>query len=51
VVRLGGFGEHVPYHLTWAHELDADVAGLENRLVEVTTAHEVPQAVRGLARL
>lgn len=49
VVRLGGLGVHVPYHLTWAHELDADIAGLEHSLIEVATAHDVPQAVRRLA--
>jgi putative hydrolase of the HAD superfamily len=48
VVRIGGFGVHIPYHLTWAHELDADVAGFESRFLEVATAREVPQA---LARL
>nr|WP_133500426.1 HAD family hydrolase [Lysobacter terrigena] len=26
VVRLGGYGVHIPYHLTWVHEREADVA-------------------------
>jgi putative hydrolase of the HAD superfamily len=49
VVRIGGFGVHVPYHLTWVHELDADVGGYESRFVEIATAHEVPDALGRLA--
>ena len=46
VLRLGGWGLHVPYHLTWAHEAEAeDVAG-HPRLRQVDTAAALPQALR-----
>lgn len=49
VLRLGGWGVHVPYHLTWAHEDDAeDVAG-HPRLRLVANAAELPEAVRDIA--
>ncbi|GAB2497920.1 HAD family hydrolase [Arenimonas alkanexedens] len=49
VVRLGGWGVHVPYHVTWAHELEN---GLEpehrGRVVTVDTAGGIPKAVAAL---
>ncbi len=50
VLRLGGWGVHVPYHLTWAHENEAeDVAG-HPRLREVASAADLPAALRDLAQ-
>ncbi len=50
VLRLGGWGVHVPYHLTWAHENEAeDVAG-HPRLREVSSAADLPAALRELAQ-
>jgi len=49
VLQLGGWGVHVPYHLTWAHENEAeDVAG-HPRLRQVASASGLPAALRDLA--
>lgn len=48
VLRLGGWGVHVPYHLTWAHENDAeDVAG-HPRLRQVASAGDLSAALRDI---
>jgi putative hydrolase of the HAD superfamily len=49
VIALGGWGIHVPYHTTWAHETEAALAADEPRLRTVTTAGELPGAVAELA--
>ena len=46
VLRLGGWGLHVPYHLTWAHENEADDVAGHPRLRHVATAAGLPQALR-----
>ncbi|WP_154792101.1 HAD family hydrolase [Occultella kanbiaonis] len=47
VLALGGWGVHVPYHLTWAHELEAEIPTADaRRLYTVTEASELPTAVR-----
>ncbi|WP_240635462.1 HAD family hydrolase [Lysobacter enzymogenes] len=50
VLDLGGWGIHMPYHTTWAHETEAEVAADAPRLRRVAGAAELPQAVRELAR-
>ncbi|BAV96346.1 HAD superfamily hydrolase [Lysobacter enzymogenes] len=50
VLELGGWGIHVPYHTTWAHENEAEVAADAPRLRRVTSAAELPQTVGELAR-
>jgi len=45
VLRLGGWGVHVPYHLTWAHENEADDVSGHPRLRQVASAAELPQAL------
>jgi len=51
VLQLGGWGVHVPYHLTWAHENEAeDVAG-HPRLRQVASASGLPAALRDLASI
>jgi putative hydrolase of the HAD superfamily len=45
VLALGGWGVHVPYHVTWAHELEADVAADAPRLAVVASAAEVPETI------
>ncbi|SDW19224.1 putative hydrolase of the HAD superfamily [Lysobacter enzymogenes] len=50
VLELGGWGIHVPYHTTWAHENEAEVAADAPRLRRVTSAADLPQTVRELAR-
>jgi len=51
VLALGGWGVHMPYHTTWAHENEADVADDAPRLRRVGGADELPDAVRALATL
>lgn len=48
VLDLGGWGIHVPYHSTWAHENLAEVAADAPRLRRVASAHGLPEAVREL---
>jgi putative hydrolase of the HAD superfamily len=50
VLALGGWGVHVPYHITWAHENEAEVAADAPRLRTVASAHDLPGAVRAIAR-
>ena len=49
VLRLGGWGVHVPYHLTWAHEDDAEDVSGHPRLRQVADAAGLPEAVRDIA--
>ncbi|GAA5070054.1 HAD family hydrolase [Lysobacter panacisoli] len=49
VLELGGWGIHVPYHTTWAHENEAEVAESAPRLRRIGSAHELPAALRELA--
>ncbi|HRN62707.1 MAG TPA: HAD family hydrolase [Luteimonas sp.] len=48
VLRLGGWGVHVPYHLTWEHENDTDDVAGHPRLRQVATAAGLPEVVRGI---
>ena len=50
VLELGGWGIHMPYHVTWAHENEAEVAADAPRLRRVDGAAALPEAVRELAR-
>jgi putative hydrolase of the HAD superfamily len=49
VVRLGGWGVHVPYHLTWAHEAEHGLGPQSERVLTVESAAGVPAAVHRLA--
>jgi putative hydrolase of the HAD superfamily len=52
VLALGGWGVHVPYHATWAHEREVDIdAGAAARLVTVACATELPAAIDGIVRM
>jgi len=51
VVRLGGWGVHMPYHLTWAHELENGLGADEPRVVTVDAAAAIPAAVARLREL
>lgn len=52
VLRLGGWGVHMPYHVTWAHELEHGVdAGTASRMRAVTDAAEIPAALAQLDAL
>lgn len=45
VLALGGWGVHVPYHVTWAHEMEHGLREDEPRLVRIDGAAQIPQAV------
>ncbi len=52
ILAIGGWGVHVPYHTTWAHET---VDGIDESLLSnfrtATNASEIPRKVRELADL
>ena len=51
VLALGGWGVHMPYHSTWAHETEAELPGaLRHRMREVATPSALPAAVHELVR-
>lgn len=49
VIALGGWGIHVPYHITWAHEAEHALAEGEPRMLQVESARNLPQAVLQIA--
>lgn len=49
VLQLGGHGIHMPYHLTWAHEAQAELAVDDRRWRTVDTPAGLPAAVRAIA--
>ncbi|MEO6927290.1 MAG: HAD family hydrolase, partial [Rhodanobacter sp.] len=50
VLRLGGWGVHMPYCVTWAHELENGLVGDEERMLTVAAPAEIPSAVAQLVR-
>jgi putative hydrolase of the HAD superfamily len=50
VVRLGGWGVHLPYHVTWAHELETGLGADEQRVITVPAPADIPAAIAELAR-
>jgi putative hydrolase of the HAD superfamily len=51
VLALGGYGVHVPYHVTWAHELEHDVAEGDARVVQVADPAAIPAAIERLGAI
>jgi putative hydrolase of the HAD superfamily len=51
VVRLGGWGVHMPYHVTWAHELENGPGGDDRHVLTVAAPVEIPAAVARLREL
>ncbi len=50
VLALGGWGVHMPYHVTWAHELDVEVdPAFVSRMCQADEPAALPDAVRELA--
>ena len=45
VIGLGGWGVHMPYHVTWAHEMEHAVDAGHPRVVTVADAAAIPDAV------
>ncbi|MFT4180029.1 MAG: HAD family hydrolase [Thermomonas sp.] len=48
VLELGGWGVHVPYHTTWAHEAEAELRHGGERMRAIAGISELPQALREL---
>ena len=51
VLAIGGWGVHMPYHVTWAHELETGLSGQEQRLVTIEGPAGIPDAVARLHAL
>jgi putative hydrolase of the HAD superfamily len=49
VLELGGWGVHVPYHTTWAHEDEAEIDECAPRLRRVEHAAALPATLREIA--
>ena len=43
ILELGGWGIHTPYHVTWAHETEAEVDAANPRLRLAAAAAELPE--------
>jgi putative hydrolase of the HAD superfamily len=48
VLALGGWGLHMPYHVTWAHEASHAVDLGHPRLLQVSSPAAIPDALRKL---
>ena len=48
VVRLGGWGIHLPYHVTWAHELENSLGDDHPHVIAVDVPSAIPAAVAQL---
>lgn len=48
VVRLGGWGVHLPYHVTWAHERDHALEAGDRHVITVAAPAAIPAAVAQL---
>jgi len=48
LIGARSYGIHMPYAVTWAHELEAEDTPDPMRVRSVTDAREIPAAVRSL---
>ncbi len=48
VVKLGGWGIHLPYHVTWAHEQEHDLGDDHPHVITVEAPSAIPAAVAQL---
>ena len=48
MVRLGGWGVHLPYHVTWAHELEHGLGDDEQHVITVGAPSSIPAAIAQL---
>ena len=51
VIELGGWGIHMPYHITWAHEAEHGLGEGDGRMLQVESAAELPGALVRLQSL
>jgi len=49
VLSLGGWGVHLPYHVTWTHETEVESAGDAPRLRRADSAHALPELLRAIS--
>ncbi len=49
VIALGGWGIHMPYHVTWEHELEHGVESGHPRVPTIAGADEIPAALDACA--
>ncbi|MEO9080202.1 MAG: HAD family hydrolase [Rhodanobacter sp.] len=49
VLRLGGWGVHLPYRVTWAHEQEHGLVEGDPRMLSVDAVQSIPAAVLQLA--
>jgi putative hydrolase of the HAD superfamily len=49
VIALGGWGIHMPYHVTWEHELEHGVERGHPRVLTIAGADEIPAALDACA--
>ncbi|GAB2586447.1 HAD family hydrolase [Dyella jejuensis] len=50
VIRLGGWGVHMPYHVTWEHEMEHNLGEADApRMLTVDTPAAIPAAIAQLA--
>ena len=48
VLRLGGAGVHIPYHLTWQHEHAEEMPAVQPRFRRVASVTELPAVLPSL---
>lgn len=48
VLELGGWGVHVPYHTTWAHEAEAELGQGQGRMRTIDSLAALPQTLQEL---
>lgn len=51
VLELGGWGVHVPYHVTWAYEAEGEVRSGRERMRSITALDQLPLAMQELVAL
>lgn len=51
VLELGGWGVHVPYHVTWAHEAEGEVRSGRERMRSIAALDQLPLAMQELTAL
>ncbi len=49
VIALGGWGIHMPYHVTWEHELEHGVRNGHPRVITIAGADGIPSALAACA--
>ncbi|MEN1925902.1 HAD family hydrolase [Luteimonas sp. MJ293] len=49
VLALGGWAVHMPYHVTWEHEMEADLGGHVSRMREAPDPASLPAVVEEIA--